>query len=53
MPRARKVAAGAAESTPVVTVTNLARTLALLKEAGLWIGRAPRPKPRSAPQESI
>ena len=28
---------GAAETTPVVTVTNLARTLQLLKEAGLWI----------------
>ena len=35
-PAARKVAAGAAETTPVVTVTNLARTLRLLKEAGLW-----------------
>jgi 23S rRNA (guanosine2251-2'-O)-methyltransferase len=34
---ARKVAAGAAESTPVATVTNLARTLELLKGAGLWI----------------
>jgi 23S rRNA (guanosine2251-2'-O)-methyltransferase len=34
---ARKVAAGAAESTPVVTVTNLARTLGLLKDAGLWV----------------
>ena len=34
---ARKAAAGAAESTPVVVVTNLARTLRLLKEAGLWI----------------
>jgi 23S rRNA (guanosine2251-2'-O)-methyltransferase len=34
---ARKVAAGAAETTPVVTVTNLARTLGLLKEAGLWV----------------
>jgi 23S rRNA (guanosine2251-2'-O)-methyltransferase len=34
---ARKVAAGAAESTPVAVVTNLARTLRLLKDAGLWI----------------
>jgi 23S rRNA (guanosine2251-2'-O)-methyltransferase len=34
---ARKVAAGAAEYTPVVAVTNLARTLTLLKDAGLWI----------------
>jgi 23S rRNA (guanosine2251-2'-O)-methyltransferase len=33
----RKVAAGAAETTPVVAVTNLSRTLGLLKEAGLWI----------------
>lgn len=33
---ARKVAAGAAESTPVVACTNLARSLAMLKEAGLW-----------------
>jgi 23S rRNA (guanosine2251-2'-O)-methyltransferase len=34
---ARKVAAGAAETTPVVSVTNLSRTLGLLKQAGLWI----------------
>jgi 23S rRNA (guanosine2251-2'-O)-methyltransferase len=34
---ARKVAAGAAETTPVVTVTNLSRTLRLIKDAGLWI----------------
>ncbi len=33
----RKVAAGAAETTPVVAVTNLARCLELLKEAGLWV----------------
>ena len=33
----RKVAAGAAESTPVVTVTNLSRSLKLVKDAGLWI----------------
>jgi 23S rRNA (guanosine2251-2'-O)-methyltransferase len=33
----RKVAAGAAETMPLATVTNLARTLRLLKEAGLWI----------------
>ena len=34
---ARKVAAGAAETTPVVTVTNLSRCLATIKDAGLWI----------------
>ena len=33
----RKVAAGAAETTPLAVVTNLARALRLLKEAGLWI----------------
>lgn len=33
----RKVAAGAAETTPVVAVTNLVRTLKLLKEASLWV----------------
>ena len=36
-PAVRKVAAGAAESTPVVAVTNLVRTLKLLKEASLWL----------------
>jgi len=36
-PAVRKVAAGAAETTPVVAVTNLVRTLKLLKESGLWI----------------
>ena len=33
----RKVAAGAAETTPVVAVTNLVRTLKLLKDASLWV----------------
>jgi 23S rRNA (guanosine2251-2'-O)-methyltransferase len=36
-PVVRKVAAGAAESVPLVTVTNLVRTLKLLKEADLWV----------------
>ena len=48
-PAVRKVAAGAAETTPVVVVTNLVRTLKLLKDAGLWIvgadaGGAKRPQ---------
>ncbi len=34
---ARKVAAGAAETTPVVTVTNLSRSLKLIKDSGTWI----------------
>jgi 23S rRNA (guanosine2251-2'-O)-methyltransferase len=33
----RKVAAGAAEALPLATVTNLARTLRLMKDAGQWI----------------
>jgi 23S rRNA (guanosine2251-2'-O)-methyltransferase len=33
----RKVAVGAAETTPVVAVTNLVRTLKMLQEAGLWV----------------
>jgi 23S rRNA (guanosine2251-2'-O)-methyltransferase len=34
---AKKVASGAAEFTPVITVTNLVRTLDFLKEKGIWI----------------
>jgi 23S rRNA (guanosine2251-2'-O)-methyltransferase len=33
----RKVAAGAAEFVPVATVTNLARSLDMLKERGVWV----------------
>jgi 23S rRNA (guanosine2251-2'-O)-methyltransferase len=33
----RKVAAGAAEFVPVASVTNLARALDRLKEAGIWV----------------
>lgn len=36
-PTARKVASGAAETLPFVQVTNIARTLQLLKDAGVWI----------------
>ena len=36
----RKVASGAAEHVPVITVTNLARTLRRLQEAGIWIAGA-------------
>jgi 23S rRNA (guanosine2251-2'-O)-methyltransferase len=45
---ARKSASGAAETTPVVAVTNLARTLGLLKEAGLWIVGADAQAPQRA-----
>jgi len=36
-PVVRKVACGAAESLPIFTVTNLARTLRTLQGAGIWI----------------
>jgi 23S rRNA (guanosine2251-2'-O)-methyltransferase len=36
-PTVRKVAAGAAETVPLVTVTNLARTLRSLKERNIWL----------------
>jgi 23S rRNA (guanosine2251-2'-O)-methyltransferase len=36
-PVVRKVAAGAAETVPLVSVVNLARTLRELKERGIWL----------------
>jgi len=36
-PTVTKVACGAAETVPFIQVTNLARTLELLKELGIWI----------------
>jgi len=36
-PVVRKVACGAAETMPVFSVTNLARTLRQLRDAGIWI----------------
>lgn len=36
-PVARKVASGAAETVPFIQVTNLARTLRGLKDAGIWL----------------
>jgi 23S rRNA (guanosine2251-2'-O)-methyltransferase len=50
---ARKVAAGAAEGTPVVTVTNLARTLGLLKDAGLWVVGADAAAEQTAQQVDL
>ena len=44
----RKVAAGAAETTPLAVVTNLARSLRLLKDAGLWIVGADAEAPKLA-----
>lgn len=36
-PAARKTACGAAEVTPFIQVTNLARTIRYLKERGIWL----------------
>jgi len=52
-PVVRKVAAGAAETTPVVTVTNLVRTLKLLKEAGLWVVAADAEAPKRASEVDL
>lgn len=52
-PTVRKVAAGAAETTPVVAVTNLVRTLKLLKEAGLWIVGADADAPHVADEVDL
>lgn len=50
---ARKVAVGAAETTPVVSVTNLARALKLLKEAGLWVVGADADGPKLAHESDL
>lgn len=47
-PAVRKVAAGAAETTPLVSVTNLVRTLKLLKQSGLWVYGADADAPQAA-----
>jgi 23S rRNA (guanosine2251-2'-O)-methyltransferase len=52
-PTVRKVAAGAAETTPIAVVTNLARTLRLLKDAGLWIVGADADAPKLAHETDL
>lgn len=49
----RKVAAGAAETMPLAVVTNLARALRLLKEAGLWIVGADADAPKLAHETDL
>jgi 23S rRNA (guanosine2251-2'-O)-methyltransferase len=44
---AQKAATGAAESVPVFTAPNLARTLSWLKDAGVWIVGADSAAPQS------
>jgi 23S rRNA (guanosine2251-2'-O)-methyltransferase len=52
-PVVRKVAVGAAETTPVVSVTNLVRALKLLKEAGLWVVGADAAAPQRADEVDL
>ncbi len=52
-PVVRKVAVGAAETTPVVMVTNLVRTLKLLKDAGLWVIGADAEGPKRADEVDL
>ena len=52
-----KVASGAADSVPYITVTNLARTLDELKERGIWVvgtaDDAPQSLYEASPPESV
>lgn len=50
---ARKVAAGAAETTPLVTVTNLARCLRDLQQAGIWVVGAEATAERRADEADL
>lgn len=52
-PVARKVACGAAEVLPFVPVTNLARTLKKLQEAGVWLFGAAGEAERSVYQSDL
>ncbi|OOG25382.1 23S rRNA (guanosine(2251)-2'-O)-methyltransferase RlmB [Thioalkalivibrio denitrificans] len=52
-PAVRKVASGAAESVPLVQVTNLARTLDALKAAGVWVAGTDDHAPQSLYQADL
>jgi len=52
-PAVSKVASGAAEATPYLMVTNLARTLAELKERNLWIVGADERAPQALYQADL
>lgn len=49
----RKVAAGAAETTPLTVVTNLSRALRELKERGLWVIGADASAPKRADEVEL
>lgn len=52
-PAVRKVASGAAESVPFIPVTNLARCLRELRDAGVWIVGAAGDAPTSLYQADL
>ncbi len=52
-PVVSKVACGAAEAVPFVQVTNLARTIAALKEKGIWVYGAAGDAPQSVYQTDL
>ena len=52
-PVVRKVAAGAAETTPLAVVTNLVRTLKMLQQAGLWVVGADAQAPGPAREADL
>jgi len=52
-PAVSKVASGAAEATPYLMVTNLARTLAELKEREVWVVGADERAPKTLHEENL
>ena len=52
-PVVRKAACGAAEVLPIVSVTNLARVLRLLKQEGIWLAGAAGEAPQSLYQADL
>lgn len=52
-PVVAKVASGAAESMPVYQVTNLARALTWLKDAGIWVVGAAGDAPRTVYESDL
>jgi 23S rRNA (guanosine2251-2'-O)-methyltransferase len=52
-PTVAKVASGAAETVPVVTVTNLVRAMEALKEAGIWLMGAAGEAEQSLPATDL
>lgn len=52
-PVVKKVAAGGAETVPLITVTNLSRSLKQLKEAGVWLVGTTGEAERSLYEESF